>query len=100
MAPSDTPESVGTCTAGRRNGWTPIQRASASPASRNYPREHFPAQKGPARGADSPCLQPAKSNGKARPALPADSLELERRLRDYNAKLAEDGLCMAGVLVQ
>jgi hypothetical protein len=50
------------------------------------------AEKEPARAA--PARKPAAGN------LPANGAELQRRLQDYDAKLAAGGLCAAGALVK
>ncbi len=52
------------------------------------------------RNGEEACT-PRASSSPAKPhALPADGAELERRLTDYDARLAEQGLCMRGDLLQ
>jgi hypothetical protein len=41
-----------------------------------------------------------KAKGGTAPALPANGADLERRLNDYDARLAKQGLCAAGDLVK
>ncbi|HEY7309859.1 MAG TPA: Rad52/Rad22 family DNA repair protein [Gemmataceae bacterium] len=41
-----------------------------------------------------------KSASKVGPAMPANGLELQRRVHDYDARLAQQGVCQAGELVK
>ena len=43
--------------------------------------------------------QPASSRAKATRPLPANGVELQQRLQDYDARLTADGLCQGGDLV-
>jgi hypothetical protein len=60
------------------------------------------AERKPPRIAETeaPAPKPAPKGAKANNALPADGAELLRRLQDYDAKLAEQGLCGKGDLLQ
>lgn len=54
----------------------------------------------PAAAAEAP-QEPARKKGKAATqALPANGAELQRRLYDYDARLARQGVCEAGALVK
>jgi hypothetical protein len=57
--------------------------------------------------AAEPAAKAAPVEGKAKssaahgaPALPADGVELQRRLNDYDARLAKQGVCAAGDLIK
>jgi hypothetical protein len=52
-------------------------------------------------GASTPAKASAsKSEGKGSPAMPANGLELQRRVYDFDARLAQQGLCQPGELVK
>jgi hypothetical protein len=57
------------------------------------------AAAGPAQGAD-PAAEPRPAKKPAGNALPASGAELERRLKDYDARLAAEGLCRPDYLVR
>jgi hypothetical protein len=54
--------------------------------------------------AEKPAEKPERTKPASRPAalhtLPANGVELQRRLFDYDAKLAAQGVCRAGMLVK
>lgn len=57
----------------------------------------------PVRPKEAPVAKPAvvrSAPRKAAPALPANGVEFQRRLYDYDSKLAAQGLCAAGELVK
>src|SRR5262249_50811477 len=60
-----------------------------------------PAAKTPTAPAAAKPQAPAKTAAKlAGPALPANGEELQRRLYDYDSRLARQGLCQQGDLVK
>lgn len=66
------------------------------------PRWALPARQSEATEAEpeeTPTL-PAKPSPLTRHALPADGAELQRRLCDYDARLAAQGLCAPGELIK
>jgi hypothetical protein len=72
-------------------------RKEARPAAAQAPASK-PAKPAHAEATQEPA---GKSGaGKGAPALPANGLELQRRLYDYDARLAKQGLCEAGELVK
>jgi hypothetical protein len=80
---------------------TPRLPAEALPPAPSAPLPEKPrrAEKRPARGAAAPVEQ-APRETKGSKAAPANGAELQRRLRDYDERLAKQGLCRLGELVQ
>jgi hypothetical protein len=70
--------------------------AVPKPASISPPAASRPATAKPAKPAKTPPAPAAK----AAPGLPANGAELQRRLYDYDARLARQGVCEAGALVK
>lgn len=67
------------------------------PAPTPTPR---PEKKQPARPASTPMPTPRPAAKATVPGLPANGTELQRRLYDYDARLAAQGVCAAGELVK
>jgi hypothetical protein len=115
-APSEQPDEGDRCKAAASDGlkraavlWgigrylyrLPAQWLDYDPKAKRFTsKPQLPAWALP--GKDAPDPQPTESSSKdAKPhALPADGLELEKRLRAYDAQLAEQGLCMPGEVSQ
>jgi hypothetical protein len=73
-----------------------MAKAAKTPKESAKPAE--PAQ--PAAVATPPESKAKGGAGRGAPALPADGAELQRRLNDYDARLAKQGVCAAGDLVK
>jgi hypothetical protein len=85
---------------------TPALPTFALPRQKTDKKETERVQKQPApAAAKKPALKepaPAPKKGRAAPApgLPANGEELQRRLTDYDTKLAAQGVCPRGALLQ
>lgn len=73
------------------------QIREVKPAPRPPTPAPKPEKKQPAKAAPAPAPKPA---ARGVPGLPANGAELQRRLFDYDARLAAQGLCEAGELVK
>jgi hypothetical protein len=82
----------------------PTLPASALPQKTTVPPVAALPQKSPAPQPAQPAQSPAPVARTARKTtvhtLPANGVELQRRLYDYDAKLADQGLCAKGSLVK
>jgi hypothetical protein len=79
---------------------TPSLPASALPAPKEPPKEAAAPAK-PKEPAPKPAPAPRKPAARsAPPNAPANGAELQRRLHDYDARLAGQGLCKQGELVK
>jgi hypothetical protein len=77
----------------------PAQWADYDAQKRQFVRTPaLPASALPPRRASVPMTP--KTRAARGPALPADGEELQRRLMDYDAKLAAQGVCVAGELLR
>jgi Rad52/22 family double-strand break repair protein len=81
----------------RQFAGTPTLPPSALPR----PKPSAPGAKKPVRPAAlSAPLESAKGRGSGAPALPANGTELQRRLQDYDSRLAKQGVCQPGDLMK
>jgi hypothetical protein len=72
---------------------------AAAPAPAPAPRENGKTRTSAARSRAAAQVE-AEADRKGGPALPANGAELQRRLYDYDARLARQGVCEAGELVK
>jgi hypothetical protein len=85
---------------------TPSQWVDYDPHKKTFvrpptlPAVALPPKAPPAAAAGKLAAAPAPSKKTALPRLPASGAELQRRLSDYDAKLAGQGLCDRGDLVK
>jgi hypothetical protein len=87
----------------------PVQWADYDPQKRQFTNPPTlptvslptkPSAEKPARAKPAPAPKPAASPARPTTALPSDGAELMRRLQDYDTKLADQGTCAKGDLLQ
>lgn len=82
----------------RQFAHTPMLPPSALPKPRTGATPvRLKADTAPPTAAKSEVRKAAAKNG---PAMPANGVELQRRVHDYDARLAQQGVCQAGELVK